>query len=520
MIFYFIFVGQKLKIMMRRISISVLIVCLLGLGCSLNAQNNKREMRAAWIATVENIDWPKTRGNVLEQQADLVKMLDELHKSNFNTVVFQVRPTADALYYSTLEPWSKYLTGQQGKAPLPFFDPLQFIIEEAHKRCMEVHVWINPYRVLNGDKISTLSQNHIYHTNKNLILEYGGKYYFNPGLDETRKFLNDVVKDIVERYDLDAIHMDDYFYPYPIAGKKFPDDETFKQFPRGFTNKEDWRRNNVNMVIAELQSTIKGIKPWVDFGISPFGVWRNDNVDSRGSATRAGVQNYDDLYADILKWLKEGTIDYVVPQLYWEIGKKVADYKILIEWWSKNSYNKNLYIGLYSSALEFKKEPEWKTPNEIARQLRLNKNYPEVDGAMFFSAKSIMKNLQGLNDSLQTDFYKHKAICPENRNIMGLLAHQPENIRILKDHKDAILIWDEICEQEGSEISYYVVYAFKGKKVGDLQDSASILTFTKENYIDLQKHIPDIKGYYTFVVTAVNKYRKESIPKYGVTRKM
>ncbi|GAB1415457.1 family 10 glycosylhydrolase [Paludibacter sp.] len=477
-------------------------------------------MRAAWIATVENIDWPKNRGNVIEQQNDLVQMLNRLQKLNFNTVVFQVRPSADALYYSTLEPWSKYLTGQQGKAPVPFFDPLQFIIDEAHRRCMEVHVWINPYRVLNGDKLSSLSSNHIYQSKKHLFVEYGGKYYFNPGLDETREFLNDVVRDIVQRYDIDAIHMDDYFYPYPVNGKDFPDDDTFKKFSRSFTNKGDWRRNNVDMVIAELQGTIKSIKPWVDFGISPFGVWRNDNVDSRGSATRAGIQNYDDLYADILKWLKEGNIDYVVPQLYWEIGKKVADYKILLEWWSKNSFNKNLYIGLYSSALEFKTEPEWKKPNEIARQLRLNQNYSNVDGAMFFSAKSLMKNHQGLNDSLQNRFYKYKAICPENRNIMGLNAHQPENIRILKDHKDAILIWDDICEEAGSEIAYYIVYAFKSKKVGDLQDASNILTLTKENYIDLNKYIHDLKGYYTFVVTAVNRYRKESEPKYGVTRKM
>jgi uncharacterized lipoprotein YddW (UPF0748 family) len=484
------------------------------------AQHKKREMRAVWIATVENIDWPSKRHTPVEQQEEMRKMLDELAKNNINTVVYQARPTADALYLSPLEPWSKYLTGKQGLRPEPFFDPLQFIIEEAHKRCMEVHVWLNPYRVLNGDKLNTLSKDHIYHANKHMVVEYGGKYYFDPGLDETRQHLNKVVKDIVERYDLDAIHMDDYFYPYPLRGKEFPDEASFRQYPRSFTNKADWRRNNVDMVIAELQHTIKSTKPWVDFGISPFGVWRNDNVDPRGSATRAGVQNYDDLYADILKWLKEGTIDYVVPQLYWEIGKKVADYEILLDWWAKNSYNKNLYIGLYASALGFKNEPEWKKPNEIARQLRLNKQFAQVDGAMFFSAKPFLRNLQGLNDSLQTDFYKYKAINPVNKNVMGMLSVQPENVRILKDHNDAILMWDEVVEESGSKTAYYIVYAFKGKQVGDMDDPANILTFTTSNFVDLWKIDPKMKGNYTFVVTALNRYKKESVPIYGVTRRM
>ncbi len=484
------------------------------------SQHKKREMRAVWIATVENIDWPSKRHSAKEQQEEMKKMLDNLAKNNINTIVFQARPTADAFYLSPLEPWSKYLTGQQGRQPEPYYDPLQFIIEEAHKRFMEVHVWLNPYRVLNGDGLNSLSKNHIYHAQKNIIVEYGGKYYFDPGLDETRQFLNKVVKDIVERYDLDAIHMDDYFYPYPVRGKEFPDQESFKKYPRSHTNKADWRRNNVDMVIAELQHTIKSTKPWVDFGISPFGVWRNDNVDPTGSATRAGIQNYDDLYADILKWLREGTIDYVVPQLYWEIGKKVADYEVLVKWWSKNSYNKNLYIGLFASALEIKKEPEWKKPNEIARQMRMNQSYPEVEGVMFFSAKPFLKNLQGLNDSIQTNFYKYKALCPENKNVLGMLAVQPENIRILKDHKDAILMWDEVCEEDGSSIAYYIVYAFKGKRVGDLNDPANILTLTTNNFIDLMDIKPDLRGYYTFVVTSLNRYKKESIPAYGVTRKL
>ena len=484
------------------------------------AITKKREMRAVWIATVENIDWPPRGASTKEQQDSLRNMLDQLAVNNINTVVFQIRPTADALYLSILEPWSKYLTGTQGVAPEPFYDPLQFIIDEAHRRCMEVHVWLNPYRVLNNNTISSLSKDHLYHKNKNLFVEYDGKHYFNPGLDETRAFLCKVVKDIVDRYDIDAVHMDDYFYPYPVRGKEFPDKETFKKFPRGFTNLSDWRRNNVDLVIADIQQIIKSSKPWVDFGISPFGVWRNDNVDPAGSATRAGVQNYDDLYADILKWLREGNIDYVVPQLYWEIGKTVADYEILVDWWSKNVYHKNLYIGLYASALELNKTKPWQTPNELCRQLRMNQRHPEVNGAMFFSANKFVKNLQGLNDSLQANFYRHKAICPENPNVMGMFSRQPENLKIIKDHKDAYLMWDAVEEEAGLQVAYYVVYAFKGKQTGNMNDPANILTLTTENYVELNELLPKLKGNYTFVVTTVNRYRKESKPAYAVTRRL
>jgi len=500
----------------------ILIIVTLFISESISSNNLKREMRAVWIATVANIDWPSSsKLNPYQQQIEMIQLLDKLAENKINTIVFQARPTADAFYYSSLEPWSRYLTGQQGKRPNPFYDPLAFIIEEAHKRFMEVHVWLNPYRVLNGENVNSMDKDHAYFKNKDIFVQYGGKYYFNPGLNETRSFLNNVVKDIVERYDVDAIHFDDYFYPYPVNGEEFPDSETFIKYPRGFTNKADWRRNNVDMVISELQQTIRNAKPWVEFGISPFGVWRNNSSDPKGSATKAGIQNYDDLYADILKWLKEGTIDYVVPQLYWEIGKKVADYEILVEWWSKNSFNKNLYIGLYASALESKQENAWKKPNELARQLRMNQQYPEVKGAFYFSSKTFVKNLQGLNDSLKSTFYKYPALCPLNSNLKNQEeAIQPENLKIIQDKKQTVLLWDPVVSTGGNEVFYYIVYAFKGKKIGDLNHPASILTFTKQNYTDIKKLLPQSSGYYSFVVTSVNRYKIESTPRFGITKKL
>lgn len=495
------------------------------LSFQLTAQNHlKREFRAVWIASVANIDWPSKMGLTPQQQRDEMRtMLDKIQKSGINAIVIQIRPTADSFYPSDLEPWSIYLSGTQGKRPTPFYDPLQFIIEEAHKRCMEVHGWVNPYRVTNANgHINKLDKTHLYHRNKNLFVEYGGKYYFNPGLDETREFLNKVVADIIMRYDIDALHFDDYFYPYPIAGKEFPDNDTFKKYPRGFSpaQKEDWRRNNVNMVIAELQKTIKDLKPWVQFGISPFGVWRNKSKDPRGSATQAGVSNYDDLYADILKWLQDGDIDYVVPQLYWEIGKKVADYEVLVKWWSENTFGKNLYIGLYASALNSSKVAAWQNGNELARQLKMNQEYPQVEGAVYFSAKAFNQNPKGLLDTLQNNFYRYPALQPIPKNIQGEASAQPQNLRVVKDGKECYLLWDKVDEEGGCKVMYYVVYAFNGKDAVDTNNPKNIIALTTEECLDLNKMEKKLKGKTTFIVTAVNRFKWESTPTYAVSRKI
>jgi Uncharacterized protein conserved in bacteria len=492
---------------------------------AISAQDQKREMRAVWIATVANIDFPSSQNlNSHKQKAEIIDILNKFQQNKINAIVVQIRPTADAFYYSKFEPWSYWLTGKQGVAPEPYYDPLQFIIEEAHKRFIDVHVWLNPYRVTIKDlTLNKLHPNHLFNKKPELFVQYGDMYYFNPGLDETRQHLNKVVLDVVERYDIDAIHFDDYFYPYKVAGKDFPDQAAFESNPRGFlpSQKNDWRRNNVDMIIAELQSTIKSAKPWVEFGISPFGVWRNSSSDPRGSATNAGVQNYDDLYADILKWLKEGSIDYVTPQIYWEIGHRLADYNTLAKWWSDNSYGKNLYIGLAVYRLGDKTQAKvWNSGNEILNQLNLNKKFPEIDGVMYYNTNTFLDNRMGLNDSLQKNYQRYPAICPINRNIVGEPSAQPQNIRTLCDRNDAILVWDEVDEEGGCKVKYYVVYAFKGKKIGDLNNPANILTRTTDNFVDLRKTEKKLNGNYTFVVTAVNRFNHESIPTYAVVRKL
>ena len=368
--------------------------------------------RGAWIATVANIDWPsaETVGNTEAQQAEMKWVLDSLQAIGINAIVFQVRPTADALYLSEYEPISHWLTGKQGSwgdSQLPW-DPLEWTIEQAHERGMEVHVWLNPYRVnLAKTDTSMLAPNHIFRRHPEWFWEYNKQWYFDPGLDVTRDWICTIVQDLVDRYDVQAIHMDDYFYPYPVGRKELPDTETFKKYPRGFDNIADWRRNNVNLAIEDIIRTIHECKPEVEFGISPFGVWRNASVDSTGSATQAGITNYDDLYADIRLWIRNGWIDYVLPQLYWEIGKKVADYEVLAHWWANEVKGTSckLYVGMAPYRLE---EPKanakanaWSTGNEIQRQMELNRTIPEISGECFYSTRPLLRNPRGVCDIIR-----------------------------------------------------------------------------------------------------------------------
>ena len=396
--------------------------------------------RGAWIATVANIDWPSAEavGNTELQQKEMIWILDSLHAIGINAVIFQVRPTADALYRSEYEPVSHWLTGKQGewKQPHPTspqgeetdfqipWDPLQWTIEEAHKRNMEVHVWLNPYRVnLAKTDTSMLCADHIWRRHREWFWEYNKQWYFDPGLDVTRDWICTIVQDIVQRYDIRAIHMDDYFYPYPAGKQPLPDSSTFAKYPRGFTDIHEWRRNNVNMAIQDISRTIRECKDSVEFGISPFGVWRNMSVDSTGSATQAGITNYDDLYADTRLWIKEGWIDYILPQLYWEIGKKVADYEVLAHWWANEVRGTKckLYIGMapyrlvesQKSKVESGKANPWATGNEISRQMRLNRTIPEITGECFYSTRPLLRNPRGVCDSIKAVYHLLPTISQE-----------------------------------------------------------------------------------------------------------
>ena len=401
---------------------NILVCTLYSVLCILSA-SAEISFRGAWIATVANIDWPSAEavGNTEKQKNEMIFLLDSLESLGLNAIILQVRPTADALYQSELEPVSHWLTGTQGSwNEQESYDPLDFTIKEAHERGMEVHVWLNPYRVnLAKTDTSSLAPDHIMRRHPEWFWCYAKQWYFNPGLDETREWICTIVQDIVQRYDIQAIHMDDYFYPYPSGKLQLPDTATFRQHPRGFDNIHDWRRNNVNMAIQDISRTIRECKDSVEFGISPFGVWRNAHVDSTGSATKAGITNYDDLYADIRLWIKEGWIDYVLPQLYWEIGKKVADYEILAHWWANEVRDTRckLYIGMAPYRLEnASAKSAWGQGNEISRQMRLNRTIPEISGECFYSTKPLLRNPRHVCDSIKTvyadDAQKEPLVLP------------------------------------------------------------------------------------------------------------
>lgn len=387
------------------------ILFLLFFSITANAQVPRVELRAVWVATVSNIDFPSSPTISSDvQKAEFIKLLNMHQQNGMNAVVVQIRPATDAFYPSPLEPWSQWLTGIQGQPPVPYYDPLQFMITETHKRKMEFHAWMNPYRAVFSTGSSSLSATHITRIHPEWFLTYGDKKYFDPGNKEAQEFVVEVIKDITERYDVDAIHFDDYFYPYRIAKKEFPDSVTFAKYGNGLKI-DDWRRSNVDSVIYKLFTAIRNTKPHVQFGISPFGVWRNADKDPMGSNTKAGQTNYDDLYADILLWLQKGWIDYVAPQLYWEFGHKAAPYEILIDWWSKHTYGKHCYIGL--GIYRAGSSNAWKDSTLLPRQIELLRTTPNVQGMIFFSSKSFNKNPNGWNDSLRLNYFKEPALIPE-----------------------------------------------------------------------------------------------------------
>ena len=368
------------------------------------------EFRGVWIATVLNIDWPlKGMVNSESQKAEFIRQLD-LHKKNgMNAVIVQIRPSADAFYPSQYEPWSEWLTGTQGKAPAPYYDPLKFMIEETHKRGMEFHAWCNPYRADFKIGATSIAPSHILRKHPEWFLSYGGKKYFDPASKEARQFVVNVISDIVSRYDVDAIHMDDYFYPYRISGKEFPDETAYRKSGSPL-KKDDWRRSNVDSVIKLLNTSIKKIKPYCKFGISPFSVWRNKDKDPMGSDSRASQTNYDDLYADILLWLKNDWIDYVAPQLYLEIGHSKIAFETLLDWWGLHSYGKHVYIGM--GIYQAGSNTAWRNPNEIPNQIKLIRRNPDVQGGIFYSSNAFNRNPNGWNDSLRNNYYNIPAQIP------------------------------------------------------------------------------------------------------------
>ncbi|MFE4261464.1 glycoside hydrolase family 10 protein [Streptomyces sp. NPDC056883] len=370
--------------------------------------------RGMWVASVQNVDWPSQSGlSAREQRAELLGLLDTAVARRLNAVILQVRPTADAMWPSAREPWSQWLTGEQGVDP--GWDPLGTAVAEAHARGLELHAWFNPYRVANHTDRSLLVPEHPARRNRGWTVPYGGKLYYNPGLPEVRRFVQDAMLDAVARYPLDGVHWDDYFYPYPVEGRDFDDDAAYEQYGRAFATRADWRRHNTDTLVREMSERLRALRPATRFGISPFAVWRNSDRDPLGSPTQAGVGTYDDLYADTRKWVREGWIDYIVPQAYWQIGHPTADYAAIVPWWARTvaGTRVQLYVGeaLYRCDAQ-SSTAAWRDPRELSRHLRFAAGYPEVRGHVYFSAKQVDADPNGAMARVVADHYPTAVAVP------------------------------------------------------------------------------------------------------------
>ena len=464
----------------------------------------KREFRGAWIQAVNG----QFIGMSTEElQQTLTSQLNALQQAGINAIIFQVRPEADALYMSYYEPWSRYLTGTQGVAPDPYWDPLQWMIEECHRRGMELHAWINPYRAkTKGTK--ELGIKHPYKSNPERFVHYDEMLIFNPALQENRDYICTIVTDIVKRYDIDGLHIDDYFYPYPTPGLKFDDEQSFKADPRGFTDKGDWRRDNVNLLIEQLHHTIRNVKPWVKFGISPFGIYRNQKNDPEGSATN-GLQNYDDLYADILLWIDKGWVDYTIPQLYWEIGHKAADYETLIEWWAKHANGRPLYIG--QDVMRTTKAADIANPtqHQQAHKMQLQRSYDAIGGSCQWPASAVAENVGGYATALNKEYHRWLALQPQYPFMDNKAPRNVKALDIIWTDEGPVLCWTAPkYKNEMNRPTKYVVYRFsKGEKI-DLKDATKIVGFTQQTFLPLTYQ--GGKSKYTYVVTALDRLHNES----------
>jgi uncharacterized lipoprotein YddW (UPF0748 family) len=473
---------------------------------SLVAQPPKREFRGVWIASVANIDWPSAKGLDREaQQAEFIRMLDAAAATGLNAVIVQVRPSADALYRSKLEPWSEWLTGEQGKKP--GYDPLRFMVTEAHRRGLEFHAWLNPYRAVFQHGKSSIYKKSILEKHPEWLVEYGKSKLFDPGLPEVRQHVTAVIGDLVRRYDIDAIHFDDYFYPYPIANMAFPDSASFARFGKGFASLGDWRRHNIDLLIQSVQAEIRRHDPRVKFGISPFGVWRNKASDPFGSDTRAGAPTFDSLYADIRKWQQLGWVDYMLPQIYWPMDFPAAAFRKLAPWWAENAFERHVYIGHGVYRVGTAADSAWHNPNQLACQLDLVRELrPQLQGSAFFSMKWFFTNHLGFVDSLKTQHYARPALLP---TMPWLDATPPEPVRKPR-FRAGVLTWKQPRKAADSERARaYAIYRIPEGERPEFSDGSQLWVISTEKSFPIP---PENGKKYRYFIATLDRLHNESTP--------
>ncbi|GAA0933007.1 glycoside hydrolase family 10 protein [Nonomuraea longicatena] len=464
-------------------------------ACTPDARYPKRQLRGVWIATVKNIDWPSRTGLSIERQkAEYVKILDAAAKRKLNAVFVQVRPASDALYRSSIEPWSQYLTGTPGKDP--GWDPLPFLISQAHQRGLEFHAWFNPYRAAYDTRTADLPASHPARVHRDWVVKYGDRLYYNPGLPQVREHVTRVITDVVQRYDVDGVHFDDYFYPYPGGGGTFDDRAAFAKYGDG-KKLADWRRDNVNKLVAQVDKAVHDTKGHVKFGISPFGIWRNKAQDPSGSDT-SGMSAYDAIYADARHWIKEGTVDYVMPQLYWPRGFRAADYRALVPWWANEvkGTGVDLYLGQALYRVGATDDRAWTKPGELSAHLTLNRRYPQVDGDVYFSAKQLLSNPLKAMDRISAEHYSRPALLPLIKGLGGDAPAKPAGFRA----SGTKLTWQATPGARGYAV-YRVPESGASCQAADARNLVSVLSS------------PAFDGKPgTYLITSLSRLQQESAP--------
>lgn len=495
-------------------------ILLLGSLFSLAAsaqKNLKRELRGAWVATFTGIDWPNRTQTPAQQRAAFITIVNHHKATGMNALFVQMRSQCDAMYPSDIEPWSADLTGKQGVAPSTPWDPMAFAIEECHKRGMEFHAWLNPYRAAsNSANIPGFAENHVTKTHPEWLLSQGVLRVLDPGLPEVRDHIMNVITDIVKRYDVDGIHFDDYFYPpaAPAGTTPYNDDTTFATYPRGFTVKADWRRDNVNLLIRRAYDSIRTIKPWVKFGVSPSGIYRNSTNPAIGTPT-SGLEHYTTLFADTRRWLQEGWVDYIMPQVYWWIGQPGANYGAIVPWWNNQASGRHIYIGIAGYKVgDAAQAAAWQDSTQVPRQLRMNRDsiHPNIYGQSIYNTNSLRNNRKNFRDSLRLRMYAKPALLPQMCWRDSIAPPAPQMFDATPDGDDVRLSWQHAGnpEDQMDRARQFVVYRSQNPVIDtDSVDNILTVTDTAATSFTDTSALPNTTYYYT--ITALDRFHNESI---------
>ena len=470
----------------------------------------KTEFRGVWIASVANIDWPDSgRDSWEKQKSSYLEILDFYKDLNFNAVILQIRTAGDAFYPTELAPWSRFLTGNEGEPPVADEDPLEWLIEAAHARGFEFHAWFNPYRATFDMKTEVLSDRHDYYQHPEWMIAYGPKYYYDPGIPEVQEHLVSIMGEVVSKYKIDGLHFDDYFYPYTRKDEIFHDSLSFKTYASEDMSLNQWRRSNIDSLIRKVNDTLKSAKPWVQFGISPFGVWKNKSQDPTGSDTKAGQTTFYDLHADPLLWMDQGWIDYLVPQLYWSLDFEPASYRKLLDWWSDNSRGINLYVGNAAYKIDNNNDEAWDRKKEIPDQLFLSRANNASKGNVFFSANSLMKK-EKVSRYVRKKVYRYPALTPKSP-VARIALYQFPRISKVENKTGEIVLTFKAENPEAYKFA--IIYAAKKDRSSFTSQAKNILAKIHLNS-DLKIRIDKstIKPSKFLGITFIDKYGSESQP--------